>query len=95
MDGFVIFLMYFIVFGSIGMLIGQKKGRVMAGLIWAMLLGPIGWLLVFMGPDANAPKAAKCPICAGVVPVNQGQCNHCKNSLTWIKGKPYRPLRAA
>ncbi|MFZ2986612.1 hypothetical protein [Ideonella sp.] len=47
----IILLLYFIAFGAIGLLIGQKKRRPLAGLVWAMLLGPLGWALVFFGPD--------------------------------------------
>lgn len=77
-------LAYFVIFGAIGMLIGVRKGRVVAGLIWAMLLGPIGWLIVLLGPNMTAPKAVPCPFCAGAVPINQSQCNHCKNNLRWL-----------
>jgi ribosomal protein L37E len=45
------FLATFVVFGSIGMLIGQYKGRVLAGLFFSMLLGPIGWLIIALGPN--------------------------------------------
>lgn len=43
-------LLWFVCFGAVGMLIGGKKGRVLAGLIWGMVLGPIGWLVVLLGP---------------------------------------------
>lgn len=95
MNEIALFLAYFVIFGSIGMLIGQRKGRVMAGLIWSMLLGPFGWLIVLLGPNIATPKAVPCPFCAGAVPMNQAQCNHCKNALKWIKGRPCRPSRAA
>ena len=84
-----------IVFGAIGALIGQRKGRPLAGLWWGLLLGPIGWLLVYLGPDLNQPKAVTCPFCGGALPVNQAKCNHCGNVIRWIKGKPLRPGRFA
>src|SRR5574337_683335 len=83
----------FILFGSIGILIGQRKGRAMAGLIFAILLGPIGWLLIFLGPDMNAKKSVKCPHCDGIVPIGQSACNHCGNKITWIQNKAYKPSR--
>ena len=59
MDTVVFVLVYFVLFGAIGMLIGQKKGRTFAGLVWSMLLGPFGWLLVGLGPtiERKAPPA--------------------------------------
>lgn len=95
MNAIALLLAYFVIFGAVGMLIGQRKGRALAGLIWAMLLGPIGWAIVALGPNMNAPKAVPCPFCAGAVPMNQAQCNHCKNALKWINGKVFRPARAA
>jgi hypothetical protein len=88
-------LVYFVFFGSIGMLIGQRKGRAFAGFVWAMLLGPLGWLLVILGPDMNAVKSTKCPHCGGVLPLNQGKCNHCENQIRWIQGRAFRPPRIA
>lgn len=88
-------LLYFVLFGAIGMLIGGRKGRPIAGLLWAMVLGPIGWLLMALLPaaSANTVKAGSCPHCGGVVAIDQAKCNHCGNALTWIKGKAYRPSR--
>lgn len=80
-------LTYFIAFGAIGMLIGQHKGRPLAGLFWAMLLGPIGWLLIALGPNLDKPKSLPCPHCGGALPMNQKECNHCKNRITWVNGK--------
>lgn len=86
----VTFLVFFIVFGAVGMLIGQHKGRAVAGLLWAMLLGPIGWLLVALGPNLKQPKSRPCPHCSGVLPLNQKECNHCKNRVLWVNGKAHK-----
>lgn len=56
MDTFVYLAVWFLLFGAVGMLIGQKKGRTIAGLIWAMVLGPIGWLVIYLGPTIT-PQA--------------------------------------
>lgn len=85
---------YFVIFGAIGMLIGQRKGRTLAGLIWSMLLGPFGWLVVALGPNIAGGKSTACPLCGGVLPISQAKCNHCGNAVHWIKGRPYRPSRA-
>lgn len=39
----------------IGAAIGQTKGRAGAGFFFGLLLGPIGWLIVAVGPDYS-PK---------------------------------------
>jgi hypothetical protein len=39
-------------FVAVGALIGWWRGRLTAGVVWALLLGPIGWVVVF-----NLPKA--------------------------------------
>lgn len=91
----VYWLVWFVVFGGVGMLIGQRRGRTLAGLVWAMLLGPIGWLIVMFGPDLSKPKAAACPHCDGVLPVLQRTCNHCRNRVTWMNGRPVKASRQA
>ena len=91
----IAFLAYFIVFGAIGALIGQKKGRPFAGLVWAMVLGPIGWLLVALLPAAKSGKATECPHCGGILPLSQSQCNHCGNRVTWLGKRAVKPSRAA
>ena len=96
MDQIVVYLLiYFILFGAVGMLIGQRKGRTLAGLIWSMVLGPIGWLLILLGPTVGGPKRVDCPHCGGVLPASQVKCNHCGNAVRWIKGKAFKPSRAA
>jgi hypothetical protein len=59
MDILFSLLVAFVLFGAIGMLIGQTKGRPTAGLIFSMLLGPIGWLLIFLGPDVRKQRQAR------------------------------------
>lgn len=86
-------LAYFVVFGSIGLLIGQRRGRGFAGLVWGMVLGPVGWLLMFLLPSAASRKAGACPHCGGVLPVGQMSCNHCGNAVRWIQGRAFKPSR--
>lgn len=61
MDIVILLLVWFLLFGAVGMLIGQRKGRPVAGLLWAMLLGPIGWLVVWLGPtvDVSRPQIGR------------------------------------
>src|ERR1700687_1717754 len=35
----------------IGAAIGQRKGRAGAGFFFGLILGPIGWLIIAVGPD--------------------------------------------
>lgn len=56
-----------------GALIGRLKGRMTAGIIWAAVLGPIGWIIVALGPSKlqaciecakrNQPDAIVCRQC--------------------------------
>lgn len=41
-------------FVVIGALIGRAKGRTMAGIVWSVVLGPFGWLVVALMPAATA-----------------------------------------
>ena len=43
-------IVWFLVMGGVGMLLGSTNGNVGAGFILGCLLGPIGWLLVLAVP---------------------------------------------
>jgi DNA-directed RNA polymerase subunit RPC12/RpoP len=78
-------LLYVLIFGLVGGLIGERKGRSGAGFIFGALLGPIGWLIIAVGPDIKAEQAAlharKCPACMGSVPDGARKCMHCGEDL--------------
>lgn len=93
MDFPLFLLLSFLTFGAVGWLIGARKGRPLAGLVWAIVLGPIGWLLMALLPSAASSKASACPHCGGVVPVGQVSCNHCGNRVLWLRGKALKPAR--
>jgi len=61
----------------IGALIGKAKGRVGAGVFWAFLLGPVGWLIVAAGPNLKP----KCPYCKGTVIPSAVKCRNCGSEL--------------
>lgn len=95
MDQMVLWVLYdFVIFGSIGMVIGSRKGRVMAGLLWSMLLGPIGWLLVGFGPNLKVGDAiAKpCPHCRQLIARTVAECPHCAGRVVWINGTPRQSM---
>ena len=43
----------------IGLAIGQTRGRPLAGFFLGLLIGPIGWLLVLVGPNPKKEKEEK------------------------------------
>ncbi|MEO7916368.1 MAG: hypothetical protein ABIR16_01895 [Dokdonella sp.] len=46
-------------FIAVGALIGWRKGRLKAGIIWSAVLGPLGWLVVvLMSPLPKPPVAS-------------------------------------
>ena len=72
---------YLIVWGVlcvlIGALIGKAKGRIDSGIIWSLMLGPIGWLIVALQQDLRQ----KCPECRGVVFPGARKCNGCGSDI--------------
>ncbi len=85
-----------VIFGAIGALIGSGyRGRSMAGLFWGALLGPLGWILVALGPDHRSVRFGVCPHCAGKLSVGSSDCPHCKNRVLWLKDRAIKPARSA
>jgi hypothetical protein len=70
-------LLWLVVGGLIGAIVGQSKGRAGAGFFLGLLLGPIGWLVVAVGPNMNP----KCPLCGGVVVKGAIKCKNCGGDL--------------
>ena len=62
-----------VVCGAVGMAIGWAKGRVLAGLVWGLALGPIGWIVVALS-RAHLPE---CPECGRSNGVHSKRCRHC------------------
>ena len=44
-----------LVFVAVGALLGWWRGRLWAGVIWALALGPIGWIIVLLAPQSAKP----------------------------------------
>lgn len=61
----------------IGALVGQTKGRTGAGAVLGLLLGPIGWLAVALGPNMKP----KCPLCGGVIVQGAIRCKNCGGDI--------------
>ncbi len=47
-----------VVFIAVGALLGWWKGRTVEGIVWAAVLGPIGWIVVLVRPR---PKGRAVP----------------------------------
>lgn len=39
-----------VAFLAVGALIGWRRGRIGSGIFWALVLGPLGWLVVWRQP---------------------------------------------
>ena len=78
MNDILILLLWILVLGGIGYVIGQRKGRPVGGFILGALIGPIGWLLVGFGNSYGL----KCPSCKGQVPKDATKCMHCGSELS-------------
>jgi hypothetical protein len=60
-----------------GIAFGKSRGRIGAAILWALALGPVGWLIVYNGPD----RRPKCLACAEVIKPGAKICPHCRSSL--------------
>jgi hypothetical protein len=44
-----------LVFIAIGALLGWWRGRTAEGIVWALVLGPIGWIVILAKPRPKPP----------------------------------------
>lgn len=58
--------------GAIGALVGWTKGRAGPGLVWGLVLGPIGWLVVALQPG-------RLPLCPECGRPNRARAKRCRN----------------
>lgn len=63
--------------GFIGMAIGNLKNNPLFGFFFGFTFGPIGWLIVAIGPD-NQPK---CPYCKGAIVSGAIKCKNCGSTI--------------
>jgi ribosomal protein L40E len=60
-----------------GLLLGTLRGRVLRGAIFGLLLGPIGWWLIWRWEYGGH----QCPECGGLNSPRAKVCRHCKVDL--------------
>lgn len=63
--------------GAIGALIGSTRARPASGYLLGLLAGPLGWILILLGPD----ERPECPQCLGVIPFGAKKCMHCGSDI--------------
>jgi hypothetical protein len=61
MDGILWLLLWGIIWGFIGYLVGNAKGQAVSGVIWSLLLGPIGVIIVLALPKIEPEGAGPTP----------------------------------
>ena len=54
----LVFWLWAILGALIGAAIGQRKGRGGAGFFFGLILGPIGWIIIAVGPDLRQKVSA-------------------------------------
>ena len=72
-------IVFTIVCGVVGALIGRYKNAVARDVALGLLLGPIGWVISLILP-ARMPQP-KCRACGKSVDVGDKHCRHCGASL--------------
>ncbi len=84
-------LMIWFAFGAVGAAIGQgMSGRPVAGLVWGALLGPIGWVIVFLAGD----KRRKCRYCKSPLAKGAVKCPRCQTDFREPVRRPAQPQGA-
>ncbi|GEM_PF-2168068 len=82
MNSYILWIiLWAIICGGIGGTIGSSKGRAFAGFFWGALLGPIGWLLIAVGPN----MIFKCKQCGIEVAEGREMCRQCAIKSIEIK----------
>ncbi|HUP21317.1 MAG TPA: hypothetical protein VNB06_00075 [Thermoanaerobaculia bacterium] len=72
-----LYLAVWALWGIVGFAIGKRKHRPEAGFWWGLFLGPIGWLIVGLGPNMGP----RCDECGGLVVPGSRRCRHCGAEL--------------
>jgi len=73
----VVWLVWGVVFGGIGGILGRLRGRDLDGFAFSLVLGPFGWLGVLCASD----QRPRCPLCMGVIDEGARVCRHCRQEI--------------
>jgi hypothetical protein len=71
------FILLWLVFGIVGAMIGDKKGKGGLGFLLGVLLGPFGVLIIFLIKG----NQKTCPYCRGTIHPDAIRCPHCQKDL--------------
>lgn len=55
----IIYFFWIVIFALVGAAIGASRGRALAGFFFGFLIGPIGWILIAVGPNYKAEARRK------------------------------------
>ena len=55
------FALAWLIFATIGGIIGHHKGRLAMGIVWSLILGPLGILVIALMPKTQARQQARVP----------------------------------
>ena len=84
-------LVWTLVLGGIGWIIGNLKNQARAGFWLGVLFGPLGWLITALIPEN--PKR-RCKYCLKGVPEGATKCWHCGSTLTGTTQEQLDALQA-
>jgi hypothetical protein len=65
---------------GVGLIIGLTKNNPVAGVLWGVFLGPIGWIIMALFPRRFTHT---CPYCGGDIDYGYPLCRHCGRELNW------------
>lgn len=71
------FILFWILFGIIAAVIGDKKGQGLFGLFLGILLGPLGILIIL----TTKGDRKSCPYCKELIHKKATRCSHCQKEL--------------
>jgi ribosomal protein L37AE/L43A len=83
----------------IGALLGSNRGNAGLGFLFALAMGPIGWIVIMLHPEAKdnarpirVPVLAKCAKCKTILnftdlPAGDYKCWYCDRTFTFLNNK--------
>ena len=74
------YLVLVLIFGMalVTTIVGNARGRMVSAIVWALLLGPLGWLIVLLMSDLRP----RCPRCLSILNGGAIGCRYCRYEVT-------------